>query len=67
MEKSRSKEEQYVAARQLHVSFELRLRMLLKKPYLSEDEELEVRLVKKKKLYYKDLMERLGEEMREQR
>ncbi len=35
-----------------------RLQMLLKKPFLTAKEELEVRELKKKKLYYKDIMER---------
>ncbi|MBP8745496.1 MAG: hypothetical protein KBH86_10270 [Syntrophorhabdus sp.] len=36
--------------------------MLMKKPYLTDDEEMEVRILKKKKLYFKDIMERVGEE-----
>ena len=67
MEKAKTKEELYDEAKRLHASLDLRLQMLLKKPYLTEDEEVEVKLVKKKKLYYKDMMERLGEELNEQR
>ncbi len=54
-----SKDELYKEARGLHTSLDRRLRMLLRKPFLSEDEELEMKQVKKKKLYYKDLMEGL--------
>ena len=39
--------------------------MLLKKPFLIESEEIEVRELKKKKLYYKDLMERLKKKEQE--
>ena len=59
MEKGMSKDELYKEARGLHTSLDRRLRMLLRKPFLSEDEELEMKQVKKKKLYYKDLMEGL--------
>ena len=34
----------------------------MKKPYLTYDEEMEVMVLKKKKLYFKDIMERVGEE-----
>jgi len=37
------------------------LRMLLMKSFLSEDEELEMKVLKKEKLYYKDIMEGLKE------
>ena len=32
--------------------------MLLRKPYLTAEEELEIKVLKKRKLYYKDIMER---------
>jgi hypothetical protein len=38
--------------------------MLMKKSYLTSDEEMEVKVLKKKKLYFKDIMERVGEELR---
>jgi len=38
--------------------------MLLKKPYLTEEEELEIKVLKKKKLFYKDIMERAKEEIK---
>ena len=59
MEKSKSKEELYQEAKDAHTSLDRRLQMLLRKSFLSEEEELEVRVLKKKKLYYKDLMEGL--------
>jgi len=58
MEKGEStKEELYKEAEGFHTSLDRRLRMLLRKPFLSEDEEVELKMVKKKKLYYKDIME----------
>jgi len=36
---------------------------LQEKPYLTEDEELEMKLLKKQKLHYKDVMESLGAEL----
>ena len=63
MEESKSKEEQFNEARILHKSLDEKLQMLQAKPYLTEDEELEVKLLKKKKLYFKDIMENLREKI----
>jgi hypothetical protein len=65
MEQVKSKEELYNDARDQHTSLDRRLQMLLKKPFLTESEEVEVRELKKKKLYYKDLMEKLKKELSE--
>jgi hypothetical protein len=54
----------YRRAKEQHAALESRLQMLSKKPYLSEDEELEIKVLKKKKLYYKDIMERANEQMK---
>ena len=59
MDNGKSKEDLYEEAKSNHTSLDRRLQMLLKKPFLTESEEIEVRELKKKKLYYKDLMERL--------
>jgi len=59
MDNGKSKENLYEEAKSNHTSLDRRLQMLLKKPFLTESEEIEVRELKKKKLYYKDLMERL--------
>jgi len=59
MENGKSKEDLYSEAKSHHTSLDRRLQMLLKKPFLTESEEIEVRELKKKKLYYKDLMEQI--------
>jgi len=63
MEEGKSTEERYDEARISHKSLDEKLQVLQKKPYLTEDEEMEVKLLKKKKLHYKDIMERLKGEL----
>jgi hypothetical protein len=65
MEESKSKEERYNEARILHKSLDEKVQILQTKPYLTDDEELELKLLKKKKLYFKDLMEKITEEMKQ--
>ncbi|MCX5813045.1 MAG: hypothetical protein NT178_10940 [Proteobacteria bacterium] len=65
MKESKDKEELYNEARILHKSLDEKLQMLQTKPYLTEDEELEIKLLKKKKLYFKDIMEKMKEELKE--
>lgn len=59
----KSKEERYNEARILHKSLDEKLQMLQAKHCLTEDEELEIKLLKKKKLYFKDIMEKIKEEL----
>ena len=61
MENIESKEEIYNRAKSQHTLLDRRLLILLRKPYLTNKEELEVRVLKKKKLYYKDTMENLSD------
>jgi uncharacterized protein YdcH (DUF465 family) len=61
MEQDKEKEELYNEARIIHKSLDEKLRTLEEKPYLTRDEELEVKVLKKKKLHYKDLMEAIKE------
>jgi hypothetical protein len=65
MDNSKSKEILYDEAKSHHTSLDRRLQMLLKKAFLTESEEVEVRELKKKKLYYKDLMEKLKKDGQE--
>jgi hypothetical protein len=63
-EEHKSKEDEYNEARILHKSLDEKLQGLQTKPYLTDDEELEVKLLKKKKLHYKDIMETLKAELK---
>jgi len=60
MDNVESTEEIYKQYQGQHATMERRIRMLLKKSYLTESEEREIKVLKKKKLYYKDLMENLA-------
>jgi hypothetical protein len=61
---TKSLEELHNEARILHKSLKEKLQTLQEKPYLTADEELEVKLLKKRKLYFKDRMTSLEEEMK---
>jgi len=50
MEEGEKKEDIYGDAKGLHATLERRLKMLLRKPYLTEKEEIEIKILKKKKL-----------------
>ncbi len=56
MDHGENKEETLDQARITHSILDRRLRMLLRKPYLTACEEVEMKVLKKKKLYYKDMM-----------
>ena len=58
MDTTESKEEIFNRAKSQHATLDRRLQMLLKKPFHTAAEELEIRELKKKKLYYKDIMEK---------
>ena len=58
MEGAKSKEERYNEVHSMHKSLDEKLQMLQAKHCLTDDEELEMKLLKKKKLYYKDMMEK---------
>ena len=60
MENVESNEEIYRQYKGQHATLDRRIQMLLKKSYLTEAEEREMKDLKKKKLYYKDLMESLA-------
>lgn len=60
MDNVESNEEIYRQYKGQHATLDRRIQMLLKKSYLTEAEEREMKVLKKKKLYYKDLMESLA-------
>ena len=62
-EEIKSKEDQYNEARILHQSVGDKIDLLQAKPFLTDDEEIEVKLLKKRKLHYKDIMESLKGEL----
>jgi hypothetical protein len=62
MEKDWSKKDLYETAKGLHGSLERRLMMLMRKSFLSQDEEIEMKVLKKRKLYCKDIMEGFKDE-----
>ncbi len=62
MGEAKTKDERYNEARVLHKSLDDKLQILQAKHCLTDDEELEIKLLKKNKLYYKDLMEKIKEE-----
>jgi hypothetical protein len=63
MDDDRSKKERYDEAKVLHKTMDDKLQLLVAEPFLTAEEEVEVRFLKKEKLRYKDTMERLKEEM----
>lgn len=62
MKEASNSEDVYSRAKTLHTSLDRRIRMLLRKSYLTDEEELEIKVLKKRKLYYKDIMEKAREE-----
>ncbi len=64
MDEAESTQEMYNQYKGQHAMLDRRIQMLLKKSYLTEDEEQEIKILKKKKLYYKDLMESLAESLK---
>lgn len=61
MDKAEISQEMYNRYKGQHAIMDRRIQMLLKKSYLTEAEEREIKILKKKKLYFKDLMESLAD------
>jgi hypothetical protein len=61
MDKADGTQEIYNQYKGQHATLDRRIQMLLKKSYLTDAEEREIKILKKKKLYFKDLMESLAE------
>jgi len=51
--------EEFRKAKQAHSDFARQLDQLEQKPYLTPQDEMEIKVLKKKKLYYKDQMEKI--------
>jgi hypothetical protein len=51
--------EEFLKVKQAHAELERQLEELEKKPYLTPQDEIEIKILKKKKLAYKDQMERI--------
>ncbi len=49
----------FLKAKQAHVDLARQLEELEKKPFLTPQDEIEIKIIKKKKLAYKDQMERI--------
>ncbi len=64
MEERERKEDIYQDAKAQHSTLDRRIQMLSRKAYLTNEEEMEIKVLKKKKLYLKDIMERVQEELK---
>ncbi len=62
MEEIKTKEERYNEVCIAHRSLDEKLKRFYEKTHLSDDEEMEMKLLKKKKLYLKDMMEKIQQE-----
>ena len=62
MEEIKSKEERYNEVLTAHKALDEKVKKLNEKFHLTDEEEMELTLLKKKKLYLKDLMERIKQE-----
>lgn len=62
MEETKNREELYREAKAMHQSLHEQLQVLQDKAFLTPQEEQEMKVLKKKKLYYKDVMESLKEQ-----
>jgi len=62
MEEIKTKKERYNEVCIAHKSLDEKLKRLYEKTHLSDDEEMEMKLLKKKKLYLKDMMEKIQQE-----
>jgi len=51
--------EEFLKAKQAHSQLAKQLEELEKKPFISPQDEMEIKILKKKKLVYKDQMERI--------
>lgn len=59
IERLMREDEAFSNAKKAHAELERQLEELEKKPFLTPQDEIEIKIIKKKKLVYKDQMERI--------
>ncbi len=59
VERLMREDENFLKAKQAHAQLAGQLEELEKKPFLTPQDEMEIKILKKKKLIYKDQMERI--------
>jgi len=59
LERLMRENEEFLKAKQAHAELARQLEELEKKPFLTPQDEMEIKILKKKKLAYKDQMERI--------
>lgn len=59
IERLMREDEAFSRAKEAHAELEKQLEELERKPFLTPQDELEIKIIKKKKLAYKDQMERI--------
>lgn len=59
VERLMREDEAFLKAKKAHAELERQLEELEKKPFLTPQDEIEIKIIKKKKLAYKDQMERI--------
>ncbi len=62
MDEDKTKEERYNEVLMAHKALDEKVKKLHEKFHLTDEEEMELAQLKKKKLYLKDMMERIREE-----
>ena len=62
MDEDKTKEERYNEVLMAHKALDEKVKKLNEKLHLTNEEEMELTRLKKKKLYLKDLMERIKQE-----
>jgi uncharacterized protein YdcH (DUF465 family) len=59
VERLMKENEDFLKAKQTHTQLAIQLEELEKKPFLTPQDEMEIKILKKKKLAFKDQMERI--------
>ncbi|MCX8117213.1 MAG: DUF465 domain-containing protein [Desulfobacterota bacterium] len=59
IERLMKEDEEFMRLKQAHLELESQLAELEKKPFLTPRDEMEIKMIKKKKLAYKDEMEKI--------